>query len=101
MTPKKATHATPRDDAQASQDEEGQAAAPATPAAAPAPGTGGEAAVAAAPAPAAQAAPPVERDEHHGQGGAYRRQPDGTRTLIERTQRQAPAGDASAPTTTH
>lgn len=29
------------------------------------------------------------QDEHHGKGGRYQRNADGTRTLIERTERKA------------
>lgn len=57
-------------------------------AAAPA-GAGNVPAVAPAPAPTtapAETATTPARDEHHGRGGLYQRNADGTRTLIERTQ---------------
>ncbi len=95
MTTKKATDATTRNDAQAPQAQERPQAEQSAAARATAPAAGSDAAVAAAPAPATQAAPPA-RDQHTGQGGLYRRNPDGTRTLIERTERKA--DDASANT---
>lgn len=52
-------------------------------------GAGNVPTVAPAPAPTpapAEAAPTPPRDERHGCGGLYRRNADGTRTLIECTQ---------------
>jgi len=85
VTTKKAPHADTHDGAPASQENEGpQAAQPPVPATAAA-GAGADAAMADAQASAATQAP--ARDEHTGRGGLYRRNPDGTRELIERTQR--------------
>lgn len=55
-------------------------------------GAGNVPTVAPAPAPApalVEAAPTPAHDEHHGRGGLYQRNADGTRTLIERTQPEA------------
>ena len=82
---KKATHAPTSTDAQAPQAQEGPKAAQPAPAATAAPGTGSDTTV--ADAPAARAAP--ARDTYAGRGGLYRRNPDGTRSLIERTERTA------------
>lgn len=89
MTNKKATHATTHDDAQASQAQEGPQAAQPAAAATAAPAAGADAAVV-----DAQAATPAKvstpaRDEHTGRGGLYRRNKDGSRSLIERTQQEA------------
>lgn len=54
-------------------------------------GAGSESAVASATQVEPTAAQTPQRDEHHGQGGIYQRNADGTRTLIERTERTAPA----------
>ncbi len=88
MTTKKAPHATTHDDAEAPQAQEGAQAAQPAAAATVAPASGADAALADAQAAAAQATAPA-RDEHTGRGGLYRRNPDGTRSLIERTQPEA------------
>jgi hypothetical protein len=85
---KKATHALTSTDAQAPQAQEGQQTAQPAAAAATTPAAGTGASVAAAPA-ASQAT--AARDAHTGQGGSYRRNPDGTRTLMARTQPAAAA----------
>lgn len=54
-------------------------------------GTGSASAVAFAAPSEPTAAQTTQYDEHHGQGGLYQRNADGTRTLIERTERTAPA----------
>lgn len=82
MTLKKATHATTNDDAQAPQTQEGPQAEQPAPAATAAPAAGADTALV-----DAQAATTIPaRDEHTGRGGLYRRNADGTRSLIERTQ---------------
>lgn len=48
-------------------------------------GAGDQSALVPAQAPAKTTAP----DEHQGKGGLYQRNADGSRTLIERTQRKA------------
>lgn len=54
-------------------------------------GAGGESAVASAASSEPAAAQTTQHDDYHGLGGLYQRNADGTRTLIERTERTAPA----------
>lgn len=87
--PKKVPHATTRADAQAPQTQEDQQAAQPAAAAATVAGAGGDAPLADAQATTTAKPPKPARDEHTGRGGLYRRNPDGTRSLIEQTQRKA------------